>query len=50
LGIAEQQIAKVKHGHFVLLPISDQTRGHGTHTLPAIWKKYLSELLAECNP
>jgi homoserine O-acetyltransferase len=46
LAIAEQQIRKVKHGRFVLLPISDQTRGHGTHSLPAIWKQYLSELLS----
>jgi homoserine O-acetyltransferase/O-succinyltransferase len=50
LGIAEQQIRKVKHGRFVLLPITDQTRGHGTHSLPAIWKGYLEELLAESAP
>jgi homoserine O-acetyltransferase/O-succinyltransferase len=47
LGIARQEIKKVKRGRFVLLPITDQTRGHGTHTLPAIWKQYLAELLAE---
>lgn len=50
LGIAEQQIKRVKRGRFVLLPISDQTRGHGTHTLPAIWGSYLKELLAESQP
>ena len=47
LGIAEQQIKKVKNGRFVLLPITDQTRGHGTHTLAAVWKQYLAELLAK---
>lgn len=47
LGIAQQEIKRVKHGKFVLLPITDETRGHGTHTLPAIWKGYLAELLAE---
>jgi homoserine O-acetyltransferase len=47
LGIAEQEIKKVKRGKFVLLPITSETRGHGTHTLPAIWKGYLAELLAE---
>ena len=47
LGIADQAIKKVKHGRFVLLPITAETRGHGTHTLPAIWKGYLAELLAE---
>jgi len=47
LGIAEQEIKRVKRGRFVLLPITDQTRGHGTHTLAAVWKSYLEELLAE---
>ncbi len=45
LGIAEREIKKVKNGKFVLLPISDQTRGHGTHSLPEVWKQYLAELL-----
>ena len=47
LGIAQREIEKVPHGKFVLLPITDQTRGHGTHTLAAVWKGYLSELLQE---
>jgi homoserine O-acetyltransferase len=45
LGIMEVQIKRVPKGRYVLLPITDQTRGHGTHTLPAIWKGYLEELL-----
>ena len=45
LGIAERGIKKVKNGRFVLLPISDETRGHGTHTRAAVWKQYLQELL-----
>jgi len=47
LGIGEREIKKVKRGRFILIPISDATRGHGTHSLPAIWGKYLEELLAE---
>jgi len=47
LGIAEQEIKKVKRGKFVLIPASDQTHGHGTHTWAAIWQKYLAEVLAE---
>ncbi|HXU07549.1 MAG TPA: alpha/beta fold hydrolase, partial [Blastocatellia bacterium] len=39
LGIAEREIKRVKRGRFILIPISDQTRGHGTHSLPAIWKE-----------
>ncbi len=45
LGIAEREIKRVKKGRFVLLPISDQTRGHGTHTSAAVWQRYLKELL-----
>ena len=45
LGIVERLMPRVKHGRFVLLPITDQTRGHGTHSLPAVWKGYLAEFL-----
>ncbi len=45
LGIAEQEIKKVKRGRFILIPISDETRGHGTHTRARVWKQYLEELL-----
>src|SRR5689334_17631137 len=47
LPMMEKEIKRVKHGRFVLLPITDQTRGHGTHSLPAIWKDYLAELLQQ---
>jgi homoserine O-acetyltransferase len=50
LGIIEQQIKRVKNGRFVMIPISDETRGHGTHTVAAIWQKYLAELLAATEP
>jgi homoserine O-acetyltransferase len=45
LKILEKDIQRVKNGTFVLLPITDETRGHGTHTWPAIWGNYLEELL-----
>ncbi|MEZ4457810.1 MAG: alpha/beta fold hydrolase [Gemmatimonadales bacterium] len=45
LGILEREIRRVKGGRAIVLPITDQTRGHGTHSLPAIWGGYLSELL-----
>ena len=47
LGIAEREIKRVKRGQFVLIPITDETRGHGTHTQAAVWKQYLAQLLAE---
>ena len=49
LGVMEREIKRVKRGRFVLIPISDQTRGHGTHSIPAIWKSYLAELLKEAS-
>ena len=39
LGIAEREIRKVKNGRFILLPISDRTHGHGTHTDAAVWHR-----------
>ncbi|HEY6330224.1 MAG TPA: alpha/beta fold hydrolase [Blastocatellia bacterium] len=49
LGILEREIKKVPRGRYVLIPISDQTRGHGTHSLPAVWKQHLAELLEESS-
>jgi homoserine O-acetyltransferase len=45
LGILEREIKRVKNGRYILLPITPQTRGHGTHTVAAVWKDYLAELL-----
>ncbi len=50
LGIAENMAKQMPHAKFVLLPITDATRGHGTHTQAAIWKNYLVELLNESQP
>jgi len=46
LGIAEREIRRVAGARFVLIPVSDATHGHGTHTWAAVWKQYLAELLA----
>jgi homoserine O-acetyltransferase/O-succinyltransferase len=50
LGIAEREVKKIKGARFVLLPASDQTHGHGTHSWPALWQQYLGELLASSEP
>jgi len=47
LGIAEREIKRVKRGMFVLIPTSERTHGHGTHTWAVFWKQYLQELLQE---
>jgi homoserine O-acetyltransferase len=49
LGVMEREIKRVKNGRYVLLPITDQTRGHGTHTIASIWQSYLKELLESSN-
>jgi homoserine O-acetyltransferase/O-succinyltransferase len=45
LGIPDREIKRVKNARFILIPISDETRGHGTHTRAVVWKQYLAELL-----
>ena len=45
LKIVDREIKRVKRGRYILLPISDETRGHGTHSLPDVWGRYLGELL-----
>jgi len=45
LGIAEKLVTRIPHARFILIPISDQTRGHGTHTAAAVWKGYLAEFM-----
>jgi homoserine O-acetyltransferase len=45
LGIAEREIKKVQSARFVLIPASENTHGHGTHTWAELWKQYLAELL-----
>jgi homoserine O-acetyltransferase len=45
LGIMEREIRKVPGGRFVLIPISERTRGHGSHTWAVLWKDELVALL-----
>jgi homoserine O-acetyltransferase len=47
LGLMESLMPRVKHGKYILLPITDQTRGHGTHSVPAIWKGYVADFLKD---
>ena len=46
LGILEHEMKRVVKGRAVVVPKSPETRGHGTHTIAAVWKRYLEELLA----
>jgi homoserine O-acetyltransferase len=47
LGILEREVKNVPRGRAVVLPISNTTKGHGTHTWAVEWKDYLETLLKE---
>jgi len=50
LGIMERLISRVRHGRYVLIPTSDQTRGHGTHTVAAAWERWFAPFVARLQP
>jgi len=45
LGILEREIKRVPHGRAIVIPFSESTRGHGSHTYALLWRQYLEELL-----
>ena len=47
LGILEREIKRVKHGRAIVIPLSEATVGHGSHTKAVLWKAELVKLLAE---
>ena len=47
LGILESEIKRVPHGRAIVIPFSEKTRGHGSHTVAALWKDELVKLLQE---
>jgi homoserine O-acetyltransferase len=47
LRILERQITRVKNGRAIVVPISAETIGHGTHTKAAVWKQHLDALLKQ---
>jgi homoserine O-acetyltransferase len=46
LGILEREIKRVPRGEAITLPLSAETRGHGSHTIALLWKQHLERLLA----
>ena len=47
LGILEREIMRVPRSRALVIPLSDKTRGHGSHTIAALWKDDLVRLLTE---
>ena len=50
LGILERETKRVPKGRAIVIPTSDKTRGHGSHTIASLWKDQLMELLKETEP
>jgi homoserine O-acetyltransferase len=50
LGILEREIKRVKHGRYILIPLSGETRGHQTYNRAVLWKNHLRELLDVSKP
>ena len=50
LGILEAGMKRVPSGRLVIIPLSDQTRGHGSHTIASLWKAQLEDLLQQSTP
>lgn len=49
LGILEREVKRVPRGRAVIIPLSEKTRGHGSHTIAALWKEDLVRLLKESD-
>jgi homoserine O-acetyltransferase len=47
LGLMERQIPRVRRARYVLIPIGPDTRGHGTHSFPALWQEHLRTFVNE---
>ena len=45
LPLMSAAMQRLKHGRFVLIPSSDRTRGHGSHSVPALWSEELVKFL-----
>jgi homoserine O-acetyltransferase/O-succinyltransferase len=50
LGLMQALMPRVKQGRYLLIPTSEATRGHGTHSLPALWKDQLRAFLDALPP
>jgi homoserine O-acetyltransferase len=47
LGLSEKFAPRLRDGRYILVPTSEKTHGHGTHTWAAVWQDDLRQLMAE---
>ena len=45
LRILEREIVRVPHGRALVIPYSERTHGHGSHTYATLWRDDLVRLL-----
>jgi homoserine O-acetyltransferase len=50
LGILDRDIKLLPKGRYILIPWSEKTSGHGTHSNPTVWGDYLKQLLEASEP
>ena len=50
LGLMEKLMPRVRRGRYVLIPTGPETRGHVTHSWPAVWSGHLEKFLKELPP
>lgn len=50
LGILENESKRVPRGKAIVMPLTEATAGHGTHTKASVWKQHLEQLLKESAP
>ena len=50
LGVAEQEIKKVRNGELVVLPFSMEARGHYTFFQVSLWEQHLGRFLGKLKP
>jgi len=50
LGLLEREIKRVPKGRAIVIPLSEKTRGHGSHTIADLWKDQLADLLQRSQP
>jgi homoserine O-acetyltransferase len=50
LGLAPELAKKIPHARYILIPTSDKTFGHGTHTHAAVWRQDLIDFMRQTAP
>lgn len=45
LAIAAELAKRIPHGRYIVIPESEQTHGHGSHTWAILWQDRMAELL-----